>query len=248
MQDFDGTFELVAPDDIHFDRKYQREQNWPLITQIGRNPIWPAFGVVICAKRLYANGLLYALDGQQRLTGVVTSEHPPKTVPVIWFPVKTVAEEAALFDLINTNRKAVAALQKFKARVTAENPTYVRIAAAIDRAGYTIGQNVDSNTLTAVTALETVYNNTAGEEGVYVALAAYKQAWPDENAPSSTMLVGLADVMADMNGDLSVEKLSKALARTTPVRLMRRAEAIRYDLGGSKRAAIRKAFKELAKL
>lgn len=247
MQEFDGNFALVDPAEIHFDRKYQRDQNWPLITTIGQNPIWPAFGVVICAKREYAKGLLYALDGQQRLTGVMSAENPPAQVPVVWFPVKTVAEEATLFDVINTNRKAVAALQKFKARVTAENPVYTRIAAAIERAGYALGAASDAHTISAVGALETVYN-AVGEEGVYVALAAHRQAWPDENAPTATLLVGLADVMADMNGNLGVDGLSKALARTTPGRLMRKAEAIRYDQGGSKRAALRKAFKTLAKV
>jgi hypothetical protein len=248
MHEFNGTFELIDPTEIHFDRRYQRDQNWPLITTIAQNPIWPAFGVVICSKREYAGGLLYALDGQQRLTGVATAESPPKTVPVFWFPVKTVAEEAALFDVINTNRKAVAALQKFKARVTADNPVYTRIAAAVDRAGYTLGANApDPNTLSAVGALETVYN-AIGEEGVYMALAAYRQAWPDENAPTATMLTGLSDVMSEMNGNLSVDALATKLSKTTPGRLLRKAEALRYDQGGSKRSSLRKAFKLLAKV
>lgn len=247
MQDFDGNFELVDPTEIHFDRKYQRDQNWPLITTIGRNPIWPAFGVVICARREYAGGLLYALDGQQRLSGVLAAERPPSLVPIIWFPVKTVAEEAALFDIINTNRKAVAALPKFKARVTAENPVYTRIAAAVERAGFTLGSSLDANTISAVGALEKVYNAVA-EEGVYIALASYRQAWPDENAPSARMLLGLGDVMSEMNGTLDVDHLAKALARTSPVRLTRKAEKISYEQGGSKRAALRKAFKELARV
>ena len=249
MQDFDGTFELVPVDEINIDPKYQRVQKWDLIGAIADNPTWVAFGVVICSRREYAGGKLYALDGQQRLNGVMTAKNPPSHVPVFWFPVKSEREEAEYFDLINTNRKTMQALEKFKARVTAENTTYLRIAAAIEQAGYSLGGARAPKTIAAVGALETIYN-AVGEEGVYLALASYTAAWPDEDSPTATMLTAFADVMGEMsaNGGLTLDRLEKGLAKTTPGRLMRKAEDIRYKQGGTKRVALRKAFKELAKL
>jgi hypothetical protein len=122
MLPYNGTFELVDPNEIHFDRKYQRPQKWDLIAAIAQAPNWGAFGVVICSKREHAGGLLYCLDGQQRLNGVLTSQEPPTAVPVLWFPVKTVKEEALLFTAININRKSVVALEKFQASITGEDP------------------------------------------------------------------------------------------------------------------------------
>jgi hypothetical protein len=62
------------------------------------------------------------------------------------------------------------------------------------------------------------------------------------------MLTLLADVVDESNHDLNPEGLAKALARTTPGRISRKAEQIRHDQGGSKRRAFREAFKILAKL
>lgn len=248
MHQYDGHFELIDPTEIHFDRRYQRAEKWDLIAKIADDPAWAAFGVVICSKREYANGLLCALDGQQRTLGVLSSKDPPKAIPVVWFLVKSVAEEAALFDKINTARKTVSTLEKFKSRLTAELPTYERIAAAVERAGYAVASGQSPLAITSVGKLETIYN-AAGEEGVEIVLTAWREAWPDER-PNGKMLGCLADVISDMstNGGLSVERLAKGLARTTIGRIERRAEQIKYDQGISRRAAVRKAFKELAKL
>lgn len=252
MNEWDGNFELVDPHDIQFDRaKYQRAENWPLISRIGQDLKWPAFVVIPCAKREYAGGILYAYDGQQRILGALASENPPKHVPVVWWPFKTRADEAACFIEVNVNRVAVAALGKFKAQIGAENPMFLQIVAATERAGFAIGVTAGESraTVSAVGGLQAIYNSV-GEEGVYIGLTAYKEAWPDSNAPSATMLNLLAEVMGDMssNGGLSVEGLTKACSRTTQVRIMRKAEQIHYEQGGSKKAAVRKAFKELAKV
>jgi hypothetical protein len=62
------------------------------------------------------------------------------------------------------------------------------------------------------------------------------------------MLTLLADVLAESDSDLNVDKLATVLGRTTPGRISRRAEQIRHDQGGSKRRAFREAFKILAKV
>jgi hypothetical protein len=251
MQAFDGTFELIDPRDIHFDPRYQRPQKWDLIAAIAAEPTWEAFGCPVCAKRLYAGDTIWALDGQQRINGLLAAAEPPMLIPVIWWAVASVRDEAALFDKINTNRKNVASIEKFRSRLTAEHTTYVRIAAAVERAGFTIGQNQESaKTIAAISSLEALYN-AVGEEGTTIVLEAIALAWPDEvGGTSSTMLRSIAEVAgeASASNSLTVEKLSKAFTRTTPGRLNRKAEEIRYAQGGSKGAALRKAFKSLAKI
>lgn len=251
MQDYNGTFELLDPKLIVLDHKYQRPEKWDLISKIAAGPEWAAFGVVLCSKRTSTGGegVFYCLDGQQRLNGVLSSATPPTQVPVLWFAVAGVKEEARLFSIINEQRKAVNALEKYRSHMTQEDPTYVRITAAVEKAGFSIGSG-DGRTIGSFAGLQAIYN-AAGEEGLEVALAAVDEAWPDD--PTGTtwkMLQALADILGEArsNGGINPEKLTKGLAATTAGRILRKAEDLSFKQGGSKRENIRKAFRVLAKV
>lgn len=252
MKDWDGTFELVDPRDINFDRsKYQREENWPLISQIASEPHWPAFVVVPCAKREYAGGSLFAYDAQQRLLGVLASDDPPKQVPVVWWPVKSRAEEAAIFIEVNVNRRSVSPLQKFKAQIGAESETYLLINEVVEDCGFSIGVNAEGfKSIAAVGALLAIYNE-AGEAGLRVALDAVAEAWGEEQHATSTSMLNLyAQVLGEQasNGGLNQEKFVAALRRTTPGQVKRRAKDIQYETDCTAKVAVRRAFKVLGKL
>jgi hypothetical protein len=252
MRPYDGTFELIDPKVIVLDHKYQRPEKWDLISKVSTAPEWVAFVVVLCSKRIAGSGepLYYCLDGQQRLQGVLSSINPPDLVPVVWFPVANVKEEARLFAIVNTQRKAVNAMEKYRAQLTAEDPRYVQISAAVGRAGFTIGSGAERRTIGAIEGLQTIYN-AAGEDGVELILTAIAAAWPEDKGSTSTwMLRALADVLdnANSNGRISQSKLVSGLKKSTPGRILRRAEEMRFDVGGSKRVNVRRALKELTYL
>lgn len=263
MKKFNGTFEMVSPHELVVDHKYQRPEKWDLIATIASDPIWEAFGVIVCSKRKGRNGQVfrYVIDGQQRLMGVLAANEIPQEVPVISFEVDSVKEEAELFSRINEARKSVNQYERFRAHITAEDPRYLHIQSAVERAGFTVGSggsggSNDPLTVMAIGGLQALYN-AGGEEGVYVVLAAIKQAWEGENGwVESWLLRALADVVeehASLTRDgkaepLDVDTLAKALARTTPGRLMRKGEENRFAMGGSKRQNIRRALKTLAKI
>lgn len=253
MQPYTGTFELIDPTKIVLDHKYQRPEKWDLIAKISASPEWAAFGVILCSKRTGTGheDLFYCLDGQQRLNGILASTTPPATVPALWFAVQSVKEEARLFSLINEQRKAVNALEKYRSHITQEDPRYMQITAAAERAGFTIGSKTGgARTIGAFEGLQVLYN-AAGEDGVYIVLSAIRKEWEDDNQAVSTwMLRALADVLTDAksNGGLNPTKLAAGLAKTTPGRILRKAEELRFEQGGSKRVNVRKAFKALARI
>jgi hypothetical protein len=252
MKEWDGTFELIDPHDIQFDRsKYQRSEQWPLIGRVAANPRWESFVVIPCAKRVYAGGTLFAYDGQQRLLGMLASSDPPKTVPVVWWPVGSRAEEAAIFTDVNVNRVAVTALGKFKAQIGAENPAHIAIAKVVEECDYSLGMNgATAKAIGSVGGLQVLYNET-GELGVRVALEAIDEAWADERmATTASMLRLLSTVLGEMasNGGIKKDKLVASMRRTTPGRIMRKAKDIRYETDCSAAVSQRRAFKALAKL
>lgn len=252
MKDWDGTFEMVDPRDINFDRtKYQREENWPLIIQIASEPHWPAFVVVPCAKREYAGGTFWAYDAQQRLLGVLASNDPPKKVPVVWWSVKSRSEEAAIFLDVNVNRKSVSTLAKFKAQIGAENPTYLTIARIVEECGFNV--NFEGDTVKAIAGISGLFSiyNAAGEDGLRVVLLAIADEWADEPMGTSAPILNmLADVVAEQasNGGLNPEKIRVGLSRTTPGAIKRRAKDIRYGTDCTSKVAMRRAFKALGKV
>lgn len=252
MKEWDGTFELVDPREIQFDRtKYQRDENWALIEQIASEPHWPSFVVVPCAKREYAGGTLFAYDGQQRLLGVLASDDPPKVIPVVWWAMKSRADEAAVFDEVNVNRRAVTALGKFKAKIGAENQTYLTIARVVEECGFTLGINGETaKAIAGTSGLLDIYNAT-GELGLRVALEGVADAWADEpHSTSSTLLSLYAVVLGEMasNGGIEQAKFVAALKRTTPGQIKRRAKDIKHDTDCSQKVAMRRALKTLGRL
>lgn len=253
MKNWDGTFELVDPRDINFDRaKYQREENWPLISRIASEPDWPAFVVVPCAKREYAGGTLFAYDAQQRLLGVLASDDPPKLVPVVWWAVKSRAEEAAIFIRVNVDRRSVSPLQKFKAQLGAESDTYLLINEVVEDCGFSIGMNAGNGfkSIAAIGAVLAIYNE-AGEAGLRIALDSVAEAWGEEQHATSTSMLSLyAQVLGEQasNGGLNKEKFVAALRRTTPGQVKRRAKDIQYETDCAAKVATRRAFKALGKI
>lgn len=260
MDEFTGTFELVDPHLILIDHLYQRGEKSSLIDAIAQNPKWEAFGVITCfVRERDLNGkkqrTFYAVDGQQRLRGVMQSEAPPKTVPVVYYVVNDVADEAQVFVRINEYRKSLSALEKHKGKIVAKDPAAVAIERAVELAGFTVGNPSskmhDSRTLPAVGSLNYIYN-LLGEEGLTQTLVQIRDAWGDDKMATESMILKLvANVIAEQssgNGGYNRAALTKALARTTPSAITRKAEGLRFDMGGSRAVNLRRALKQLARV
>lgn len=250
MNGYDGTFEQISPDLIVIDKRYQRDRKNTLIQQIAQSPSWKAFGVPVCFKR--ENGFYYCADGQQRIAGVMSSEKPPKTIPIVWFPLDDVEDEAEVFVRINEWRKQLQPIEKHKGKVLAQDPAALAVERAVLQAGYSIGGGTthadNPRTIQAVAGINVIYNRI-GEEGLIQSLVCIRDAWPDDGAGVSThILRGVAELIEEQGEAYNRAKLTAALRKTTPAQVLRKADEMRFDYGGTKLSNVRRAFAVLAGL
>jgi hypothetical protein len=251
LNGYTGNFDMVDPRTIIIDHRYQRPAKNSLISQIAQAPSWEAFGVPTCFKR--ANGMLYCADGQQRIAGVLKSAKPPKLIPVVWFDIQDVTEEAEVFVMINEWRKSLQPIEKHRGKIVAGDPAALAMERAVAMAGFTIdnssGQGgANARTIQAVAGLGEVYNRI-GEEGVLQTLTVIKDAWPDDQTAVKThILRGVADLIEEQGEAYNRAKLTTALRKTTPSAVLRKADELRLDYGGSKLGQVRRAFAVLCNL
>lgn len=251
MKEWHGKFETIDPKLIVIDHRYQRPTKADLVEAIAANPVWEAFGVPVVFKREGNNAVYYCADGQQRIAGVLASEQPPRQIPVVVFTVTGLEHEAEIFVRINEYRKALTPIEKHTGKVVAKDPAALAIERAVAAAGFTIAKTPSPRAVGAMSALYYAYN-LLGENGVTQVLVQIRDAWPDDRkALDANMIRVLAEVIdqqaAGGNGGYSRGKLTQKLVRTSPGSLLRKAEEIHFDTGVSKRAALRRAFKALAK-
>lgn len=244
MNGYHGTFELVNPDLLVIDKRYQRDRKNTLIQQIAQSPSWEAFGVPICFKR--DNNMYYVADGQQRVAGLLKSEDPPRLIPIVWFPMEGVEEEAQTFVRINEWRKSLQPLEKHKGKVQANDPAALAIERAVGRAGFSIGTgqalSESPRTIQAIAGVGVIYNRI-GEDGLTQTLTVIREAWPDDGTAISThMLRGVADLIEEQGESYNRSKMISALRKTTPAKLLRKADELRFDFGGSLLTNMRRAF------
>jgi hypothetical protein len=246
LNGYPGNFEQVDPRKIVIDWRYQRQPKNTLIQTIAQNPSWEAFGVPTCFRR--ANGMLYCADGQQRIAGVMKSEKPPKTVPVVVFDIQDVEEEAEVFVMINELRKSLQPIEKHRGKIVAGNPASVAIEEVVTKTGFTIDTNTGkgsaggARTIQAVAGVYVIYDRI-GEEGLQQTLTVIKDAWPDDPTALTThILRGVAGLIEEQGENYNRAKLTAALKKTEPHLVLRKADELRLDYGGSKLTQVRRAF------
>jgi len=247
LEEWNGDFELVDPNLIVVDHRYQRPEKMSLIATIAKSPNWAAFGALSLFRR--GNGVLVCIDGQQRLRGILMSEKPPKKVPAVIQPEASREEEASTFVLVNIIRKAVDPFEKHKALIEAKSPVALAIERAVDKAGYTIGTQSGAGegdrTVHAIAALYWIYDQL-GEEGLVQVLTQARDAWPNDPAGVGVnMLRGICELLIELGADYNRGRLTNQLAKSSPHLLLRKADEHKFDFGGSKQKNLRRAFQTL---
>lgn len=249
MNGYTGNLEMVDPRLIQFDHRYQRPVKDALVRQIANNPSWEAFGVPVCFKR--SNGVLYCADGQQRITAIMQTKEPPRLIPVAWFPLEDIRDEAEVFVYINEWRKGLLPLEKHKAKLKSGDEATLGVARAAEMAGFSIGnakggRGADPKTISAVGTLNTIYNQV-GEEGLLQTLTLIRDAWPDNGVALGVhVLRGVADLYEEAGDDYNRARMTTMLRKTDPAKVIRVSKQHQFDLGGTRRENVRRAFETTA--
>lgn len=242
-----GTHEMADPFAIVVDHLYQRPEKKHLIDHIGAHFDPMLFGRPICFKR--ANGILYCIDGQQRLSGAKVAML--RSVPVVSFELVGVQREAEIFVAVNQARISLSGIEKHRGKLIAKDPAALEIERAVTTAGFSVAVNHDSpRAISSISALGYAHDRL-GEEGLVQLLTVAREAWGDDKKLTQQQIIKcLADIIDQQakNGGYSRPKLAAALKRTTPAQILRKSEEIHFEQGTAKQESVRRAFKALAKV
>jgi hypothetical protein len=132
-----GKRMLIDVDDLRIDDTYQRAPvDRKTHLAIARGFSWVAFGVLAVMQR--ADGKMYIVDGQQRwLAAKIRGE---KRVPCSVMPSSGPKEEAAQFYLVNTGRKSMYSVDKFKAQARSGSSPHVEIDRWLTSQNFTVAR------------------------------------------------------------------------------------------------------------
>jgi hypothetical protein len=197
--------------------------------------------------------MTYVADGQQRIAGILQSEKPPAKIPIVWFELEDLEDEAAVFVAINEYRKALQPIEKHKGKIIARDESTLAIERAVAKAGFTIDNYVGTGaagarTIQAVAAVNWIYNRI-GEEGVLQALTCIREAWPDDrDGITAHMLRAVGGLIEEQGDNYNRTRMITALKKTQPHLVMREASRLELVTGGSKGTRVRFAFANLAGL
>lgn len=167
------------------------------------------------------------VDGQHRWAAAKLLEQSPMLVANVHTGL-TVAEEAALFDKLNRQRKQTNAWDHhWKSRRAAEDPDVLAIDQVAIRNGLTVEMSPTDKCIACVAALEKVVKlgGTALLDDVLQLVVA---AWAGRRDSLDAPLIhGLALVLHHLADRIDLERLGDSLCEVLPAQLRRQAVALK---------------------
>lgn len=215
----------IAVSELTIDSLYQRDldQTW-VQTQVRDG--WDeakSIGIIASAR----GGRLLVIDGQHRVELA-----RQLGVPSVWVYVKdgmTQAQEAELFEELQTKRRALKIWERFKARTAAQKKDALEITTAVHKAGFRIDRNNTPGTISAIGALTSIYK--LGDVALLTdTLTTIRRLWTldDSKALSGQVMHGIAIFLHSFQHQpqFRMERLDKVLPATAPLKLLRLAQDI----------------------
>lgn len=238
-----SRYKRVPLADLFVDEGYQRVLDENRVNGIVENFEPALLGALEVSHR---NGKCAVFDGQHRLEALRRRGH--KDAPCLVHEGLDVPDEAMLFVRLQTQRRSLKPIDRFKARLCAGDEQAHAIRGIVEEHGYRIagGHGGDRAEIGAVTALDRVY----ARGGIYLLneTLALMTVWQGE--PRSTdgaLIEGLGIAVQRFEGDRRWEGIESALAGITATSLLRKAMAA-LEMGGGSASRPGAVAKEAGKL
>lgn len=133
-----GELTWVSKLTLEVDRSYQRDIREGKVKEITNSFSWPAFGVLIVARR--KSGRLFIVEGQHRHAATLR-RIDIDTVPCVVFDIDDSHEESKAFIAANTLRKTLSGFEKHKASVLSGNKASKFVDDLARSAGRTLAES-----------------------------------------------------------------------------------------------------------
>lgn len=141
---------MMRVDQLLVDHSYQRTLLTDhTVLRIAKNFNWTAFGSISVMKR---GDKFYVTDGQHRLEAVKL-RGDIEMVPCVIHESGGLESEAKAFVGLNTKRKVVCAIDKYRAMLVAGEPEICEVNKKLTKEGFTVGTGDTCNTVSFVSCL-----------------------------------------------------------------------------------------------
>lgn len=240
--------ELVALDRLTIDARVQRiEGVHATRAQSIADTFNPdALGTITLSRR--ENGAMVILDGAHRCEACRLVGYPAPLHALVYEGL-TLAQEAAMFNLLNTFKQP-SYISRTLARVVAGDAVATDVVRTIERHGWKIARGHENASFAAVSAAERVYTTGAGSlpagnypEVLDRTMALITGAWRhDRESAHQTIVQGVGQVFGRFGDAVDIVKLSTSLSQERPNAIIARARAYQSAQGGTTPAALAKVL------
>lgn len=236
-----SRYKRVPLNELVVDPTYQRVLDVKRVERIADDFNPALLGTLEVSRR---NGKCAVFDGQHRLAAL--KRRGAKDAPCLIHEGLTVPQEAMLFVNLQTQRKTLTPMDRFKARLAAGDAKAKDILAIAAEYGYSIQQGGHAKEIGAVSALDRVYDRGGSVllEKVFLLLL----TWQGE--PRSTdgaLIEGLGIAIERFESDKRWAGIRSALEDITATSLLRKAIA-QLEMGGGSASRPQAVAKEIGKL
>ena len=233
MAGTEPTVETIKISLLTIDPIYQRPLERGRVEGMGAAWDPTIVGILEVSRR--ANGVQAVFDGQHRLRAAEIAGVTELLCLV--HTGLTVRDEAALFLRLQRERRTATPWARWHASLAAGDQAVHAINETVRNQGFEIGQVTAPLVITAIAAVEQIYNR-AGIEGLQRVLAFVRTLWANDSfRVNGHMLLGL-DLFFERYPNASRSELQRALSETPPKYLAREAELWKADKGGNKANAM----------
>lgn len=222
----------LAAGDIFADPAYQRPVDITRARKMAAHWDRRLVGVIEVSDRgEYATPRYAIIDGQHRWEAAKCLVDPPLLVANV-HEILTVADEAALFDRLNRQRKKVNVFEHYKARLTADDWIISRIQRVLDKHGLKVDPAPQEGCIGCVGTLEKVadIDDALLDETLSLIIDIWGKRRDGLDAP---IIHGLALILQHLRHDIDLERLVDALLDTLPRQLKTQAVALRDMQSGT---------------
>lgn len=210
-------FRVLPVSALFVDDRYQRELNEARVKKIAETFNPAQLGVLEVSTR--EDGMFAVFDGQHRLAAL--QQVGWTDAPCLVHQDLTADDEAKLFIRLQSDRKSVTPLERFRARLFSGDETAVVIDKVTRLAGFHIGGH-DPYGIKAVTAVEAVYRRE-GPDALLNGLAAIHNLWGgDERSTNGHLIQGMTQFLLRYSNRLGNEEQVR-LAGVAPSVVLRKA-------------------------
>ena len=223
-------YEIIEVSKIAIDKSYQRGVNQLKVKKIIKNFNMNAFGTLLVSKRNDDDDEYFLVDGQHRLSAAEVKSI--KNVPCCVIYGLNQQEEAELFVELNSNRYQVRSMDKFKAKVAAEDEKTLEMIEIMNKHGFKRNlMNSGCITtrrkgyITNFSVIEMIYNNKGADFLDYVlriikAIWGYNDGTFDTDAVRRDTIEGIYTFLVKYTKDIDEKRFIEKMRRTEAIKLI----------------------------